>query len=180
MKDSWCLEIVSGNPCFQGWWPPCSHQLQAISLQPICGKLLEQIIHSQILCHLKSNGILTDHQLRGFLPKSSTLDALATALHDWYGCLEHRKSVTMALFDLSKAFDCVPHSPHLIVCCWSWELLVCLALCILCLDHTSPTDPSWWLFMESTPLLFPFSPVFPRALSWAPSFSHLCEWPFPV
>ena len=59
---------------------------------------------------------------------------------------------------------------HTVPCCWSWELLVCLALCILGLDHTSLTDPSWWLFMESTPLLFPFSLVFPRDMSWCPFF----------
>ena len=55
-------------------------------------------------------------------------------------------------------------------CCWSWELLVCLAFCILGLNHTSPTYPSWWLFMESTPLRFSFSLVLPRALSWGPFF----------
>ena len=53
--------------------------------------------------------------IRGFfLPKSSTSDAFATALHDWYGCLKDRKSVVMALFDLSKAFDRVPQSPLLL------------------------------------------------------------------
>ena len=45
-----------------------------------------------------------------FLPKSTTSEALTTALHDWYGYLEDRKSVAMALFDLSKAFDRVLHS----------------------------------------------------------------------
>ena len=71
------------------------------------------MIHGNILQHLNINGILTKRQF-GFLPKSSTTDALTTALHDWYGYLEDRKSVAMALFDLSKAFDRVPHGPLLL------------------------------------------------------------------
>ena len=81
-----------------------------ISLQPIFCKLLEKAIHGSVLQHLNSNNILTDRQF-GFLPKSSTTDALTTALHEWYGHLEGRKSIAMALFDLSKAFDRVPHRP---------------------------------------------------------------------
>ena len=46
---------------------------------------------------------LTDNN--SFLPKSPTSDALTTTLHEWYGHLEGRKSIAMALFDLSKAFD---------------------------------------------------------------------------
>ena len=65
-----------------------------------------------ILDHLTNNDILTKRQL-GFLPKSSTSDVLITGLHDWYGFIEDMKSVVMALFDLSKAFDRVPHHPLL-------------------------------------------------------------------
>ena len=59
--------------------------------------------------HLASNDILTKSQF-GFLPKS---DALITALYDWCGSIEDRKSIVIALFDLSKAFDRVPH--HLLL-----------------------------------------------------------------
>ena len=74
---------------------------------------MERIIHKHILAHLNFNNILTKQQF-GFLPKSSTSDALLTALHDWYGHLENRTSVAVALFDLSKAFDKVPHHPLLL------------------------------------------------------------------
>ena len=84
-----------------------------ISLQPIVGKLLERIIHKHILAHLHSNNVLTKQQF-GFLPKSSTSDALLTALHDWYRHLENRNNVAVTLFDLSKAFDKVPHHPLLL------------------------------------------------------------------
>lgn len=84
-----------------------------ISLQPIVCKILERIIHKHILHHLQDNNILTNRQF-GFLPKSSTSDALITALHDWYSYLENRNSVAVALFDLTKAFDKVPHGPLLL------------------------------------------------------------------
>ena len=111
IPDAWKLSRVV--PVFKAGDPHEVSNYRPISLQPICGKLLEKIIHRNILCHLNTNGILTNRQF-GFLPKSSTSDALATALHDWYGYLEDRKSVAMALFDLSKAFDRVPHRPLLL------------------------------------------------------------------
>ena len=84
-----------------------------ISLQPIIGKLLgKPLIHQNILQHLRTNNILTPRQY-GFLPQSSSSDALTTALHDWYLCLEKRKDIALALFNLTKAFDRVPHGPLL-------------------------------------------------------------------
>ena len=97
-------------PVFKSSDPHTASNYRPISLQPIGCKLLEKVIHGSVLQHLNSNNILTDTQF-GFLPKSSTTDALTTALHEWYGHLEGRKSIAMALFDLSKAFDRVPHRP---------------------------------------------------------------------
>lgn len=111
IPDAWKLSRVI--PVFKSGDPHAASNYRPISLQPICCKLLEKVIHSQVLHHLNSNNILTDRQF-GFLPRSSTSDALTTALHDWYEHLEGRKCVAMALFDLSKAFDRVPHSPLLL------------------------------------------------------------------
>ena len=108
IPDAWKLSRVV--PVFKSGDPHTASNYRPISLQPICCKLLEKVIHGSVLQHLNSNNILTDRQF-GFLPKSSTTDALTTALHEWYGHLEGRKSIAMALFDLSKAFDRVPHRP---------------------------------------------------------------------
>lgn len=110
IPDAWKLSRVV--PVFKSGDPHAASNYRPISLQPICCKLLEKIIHRHILHHLSSNNILTPRQF-GFLPNSSTTDALITALHEWYGHLEERKSVAVALFDLSKAFDRVPHRPLL-------------------------------------------------------------------
>ena len=107
IPDAWKLSLVV--PVFKAGDPHEVSNYRPKLLQPICGKLLEKVIHRNILCHLNTNGILTNRQF-GFLPKSTTSEALTTALHDWYGYLEDRKSVAMALFDLSKAFDRVLHS----------------------------------------------------------------------
>ena len=108
IHDAWKLSRVV--PVFKSGDPHTASNYRPISLQPICCKLLEKVIHGSVLQYLNSKNILTDRQF-GFLPNSSTTDALTTALHEWYGHLEGRKSIAMALFDLSKAFDRVPHRP---------------------------------------------------------------------
>ncbi|XP_072019674.1 uncharacterized protein [Amphiura filiformis] len=67
--------------------------------------------------------LLTERQF-GFLPNSSTTDALLTAILDWHNAIEARKDVVVALFDLAKAFDKVPHRlllqkllAYLVNCC---------------------------------------------------------------
>ena len=79
-----------------------------ISLQPIISKMLEKIIHKHILFHLQNNNLLTNSQF-GFLPRSSTTDALLTAIHDWHTDFQAHRDVAVGLFDLAKAFDKVPH-----------------------------------------------------------------------
>ena len=111
IPDAWKLSRVV--PVFKAGDPHAVSNYRPISLQPICGKLLEKIIHISILYHLNTNVFLQTGNL-DFCPKSSTSDAPTTALHDWYGYLEDRKSVAMALFDLSKAVDKVPNSPLLL------------------------------------------------------------------
>ena len=85
IPDAWKLSRVV--PVFKSGDPHTASNYRPISLQPICCKLLEKVIHGSVLQHLYSNNILSDRQF-GFLPKSSTTGALTTALHEWYGHLE--------------------------------------------------------------------------------------------
>ena len=164
IPDAWKLSRVV--PVFKAGDPHAVSNYRPISMQPICGKLLEKIIHRNILRYLNTKGILTNRQF-GLLPKSSTSDALTTTLHDWYGYFEDRKSVAVALFDLSKAFDKVPHSP--------------LLLKLGAVGLSGPMH-SWFRSYLSdrsqlvavhgvTPTLFLSSLVSSRALSWAHFFS---------
>ena len=100
---------------------------------------------------------MTAHQF-GFLPKSSTSDALITALHDWYGSIEDKKSIVMALFDLFKAFDHVSHHPLL------WKLGA-VGLTVQFSPGSNTICPSWFLCTVLTLTLTLLFLVFRKALS---------------
>ena len=58
--------------------------------------------------HLLSNSIISRQQF-GFRPQSSTQEALLAATNDWHQYLDSNLSVGCVAFDLSKAFDSLPH-----------------------------------------------------------------------
>ncbi|KAI8511872.1 hypothetical protein Bbelb_109720 [Branchiostoma belcheri] len=80
-----------------------------VSLTCISCKLLEHIIHSQIMKHLESYSILTDYQ-HGFRAKRSTETQLILTVHDIAGALNSKRQVDLAILDFTKAFDKVPHA----------------------------------------------------------------------
>ena len=45
----------------------------------------------------------------GFRPGASTQEAILAATKDWHWSLEKSESVACVFFDLSKAFDSLPH-----------------------------------------------------------------------
>ena len=79
-----------------------------ISLLSIPSKLLERIIHNKLMNHLLSNSIISRQQF-GFRPQSSTQEALLAATNDWHQYLDSNLSVGCVAFDLSKAFNSLPH-----------------------------------------------------------------------
>ena len=79
-----------------------------ITLTPVISKLLEHIIHSHIMKHLEQHHILTNHQ-HGFRAKRSTETQLIQIVHDKSKYLDEKKSVDMAILDLTKTFDKVPY-----------------------------------------------------------------------
>ncbi|MCG8078128.1 MAG: reverse transcriptase family protein, partial [Candidatus Thiodiazotropha taylori] len=79
-----------------------------ISLTSVCSKLIEHILHSQIMTHLDSHRILTDQQ-HGFRKRRSTESQLILTLHDLAKGLDEGEQIDAILLDFSKAFDKVPH-----------------------------------------------------------------------
>ena len=80
-----------------------------VSLTPVTCKILEHIVHSNIINHFLDNEILCDNQ-HGFRAKHScetqlitTIQGIASKLHTG------RDQVDVILLDFSKAFDKVPH-----------------------------------------------------------------------
>ena len=97
------------TPIFKAGDPALASNYWPISLLSLVSKLLERFIHNTLLEHVLEYGHLSPKQF-GFRPGSSTQEAILAATHDWHEALERHNSVACVFFDLSKAFDSLPHS----------------------------------------------------------------------
>jgi hypothetical protein len=70
---------------------------------------MEKLVHSKLMEHLSDNNILSDQQF-GFRPQFSTGEALLSVTYDWFEALDNKHEVSTLFFDLTKAFDSIPHS----------------------------------------------------------------------
>ena len=61
---------------------------------------------------ITADNILSDNQF-GFRPGFSTESALLSVTQSWFNYLDCHKSICAVFFDLTKAFDSVPHVPLL-------------------------------------------------------------------
>ena len=84
-----------------------------ISLTCICCKVLEHIVYSSISKHLSCNNILNPSQ-HGFRPGFSCETQLTLTINDWAEIIDRGSRCDIAVFDFSKAFDCVPHQRLLV------------------------------------------------------------------
>ncbi|KAK3096436.1 hypothetical protein FSP39_000095 [Pinctada imbricata] len=80
-----------------------------VSLTSISCKLLEHIIHSNIMDHYEHLDILTDKQ-HGFRSKRSCETQLILTIQELASTLSVGEQVDVILLDFSKAFDKVPHT----------------------------------------------------------------------
>ena len=79
-----------------------------ISLTSVCSKVMEHILHSQIMKHLEEHGILSDQQ-HGFRKRRSCESQLILTLQDLAAGIDAFQQIDAILLDFSKAFDKVPH-----------------------------------------------------------------------
>ena len=80
-----------------------------ISVLPIVSKLIEHHIKAIVEEFLRVNALISATQ-RGFMSNRSTASALIKVVDDWQRALDQRYKVCVVFFDVSKAFDTVPHS----------------------------------------------------------------------
>lgn len=80
-----------------------------ISIIPAVAKVLERLVHAQLVEYLESSSLLSTSQY-GFRPNHSTIEALQALITDCYEGLESQKNVIFRSYDMSKAFDTVAHS----------------------------------------------------------------------
>ena len=83
-----------------------------ISILPVISKILERHFLSVMTTHLNTNSPLSSQQW-GFTAGKSTTAALISFSHDCLESLDGGKEMCSVFFDLSKAFDSVPHLPLL-------------------------------------------------------------------
>ena len=103
----WKLSNITPVP--KGGNPKLVSNYRPISLLSLPSKILERIIYNRLLSHLLTNSLLSNSQF-GFRPCSSTQEALIAATTSWHRYLDAKQSVAAVFFNLSKAFDSVPHS----------------------------------------------------------------------
>jgi hypothetical protein len=80
-----------------------------ISCTSVTGKLLESLVKQRLLFHFLSNDMLSKSQF-GFLPGRSTTSNLLYTDFLIHNEISNGNTVDLILFDISKAFDSVPHS----------------------------------------------------------------------
>ena len=79
-----------------------------ISLTSLSCKLLEHVVHSNIMTHLDNFNVLDDAQ-HGFRKRRSCVSQLISTLDDFANCLKNHQHIDAILLDFSKAFDKVDH-----------------------------------------------------------------------
>ncbi|XP_064390046.1 uncharacterized protein LOC135337956 [Halichondria panicea] len=104
--EEWKASNVT--PIFKAGDPKLASNYRPISLLSLLSKVLERIVLNKVVEYLTSNNLLSTLQF-GFRRGSSTQEAILHATHDWHRSLDNGSSVAAVFFDLSKAFDRVPH-----------------------------------------------------------------------
>lgn len=98
--------------------------LRPISLLHLPGKVIEHIIHDQLMFHLLSINHLSPNQFR-FRPNLSTCDAIVTLMDDTGFNLNNSQLTIETFIDFSKAFDTLDRSQTtLFNNCRSTEMLI--------------------------------------------------------
>lgn len=101
-------------PIFKGGDRKLPSNYRPISILPVCGKIVEKIIHSRVMQFLNKNKILIERQF-GFRKKSGTESAAIEVISTIQGALNEGKKVSAVFMDLQKAFDSVDHEVLLTV-----------------------------------------------------------------
>ena len=78
-----------------------------VSVLTTLSKLYESAMNDQLLCHFVS---IFNDLLNAFRKGHSCLKLLIECIKDWKSDLDENNHVGVLFTDLSKAFDCLPHS----------------------------------------------------------------------
>lgn len=88
--------------------PEAYGDYRPISLLTIMSKVLERIVHNQLMLHIRNNNILPSNQ-SGFRSDHSTTTTLVNVTDDFLQAIDNSQVTTSVLLDYTKAFDCLDH-----------------------------------------------------------------------
>ena len=80
-----------------------------VSVLPVISKVIEKIVHQQVMKYLDTNKLLSKFQY-GFRPRLSTEYAATILLDDIRKSIDNDQLVGAVFVDLSKAFDTISHA----------------------------------------------------------------------
>jgi len=106
IPEDWKSAYIT--PLFKKGDPCKASNYRPVSLTSIPCKLLEHIVHSNVINHLLSHKVLTDSQ-HGFRKKRSCESQLILTADDLARGIEDNEQVDVIFLDFSKAFDKVHH-----------------------------------------------------------------------
>ena len=105
------LKLANVCPLHKNGDPYDSRNYRPISLLPIISKLLEKVVHRQLVEHLQhpSNAHGLPHEQFAYRHHHSCEDALTLAVNNWQLMLDEGSVCGVVFADMSKAFDRVDH-----------------------------------------------------------------------
>ena len=106
--DDWKKAKV--HPIFKSDERNIPSNYRPISILPAISKIIERVMHTQLLDYFQAGNLLTDSQY-GFRPNHSTCTALISAVNVWLLTnMDACKLNGCVFIDLKKAFDTVDHN----------------------------------------------------------------------
>jgi hypothetical protein len=104
-----CLKVSKTIPLYKKGDKFLISNFRPISMVPVFSKIIESCVKLQIFDFLNFNNILNDNQF-GFRPGLSTTLAVESVVSDILDTFESGGCLSVALLDLSRAFDSVLHN----------------------------------------------------------------------
>ena len=105
--DAW--KIATVTPIKKEGFANNVSDLRPISILPLPAKILEKLLHKQLIEYMDSNKLLSDNQ-GGFRNGYSTNTIVAKFVDDVYTAINNRQISQSIFIDFSKAFDTIDHN----------------------------------------------------------------------
>ena len=118
VPHDWLCAMIT--PIFKNGDRTSPANYRSVNLTSVCSKILEHILHTNIMRHLDSCKILCQQQ-HGFRKNHSCETQLISTLQDIAQNLDNKYQTDVIIMDFTKAFDKVPHQ-RLLLKMWRYGI----------------------------------------------------------